>query len=307
MFMKKCLMLSLIAGVAFAQGPLRRDPKAVVATVDGRDLTWGELQDIKSIAPPDLRPFFDTNPQAALMQWFIIQQLGKEGAEQKLDERSPLKEELAAMRMRYLADARMNHEMNTYQVSNAQIEAAYKAKPAQYQRVRVSGIYIKFKPEAKQGATSASDIAALAQGILQGAGVQRLEAEARTLANDIVRRLRAGEPMQDLVKQYSEDDNTKAKGGDLGYITGTSSLDGGVVKAALALQVGGVSEPVKLPAGYYVLRADERDLQPLREVSSDIVEELRKEHLNEFLKALNDRFRPVIKDQTILIPQAQAK
>ena len=75
----------------------------------------------------------------------------------------------------------------------------------------------------------------------------------------------------------------------------------------LSLQVGAVSEPVKLPAGYYILHGDERGPQPLSEVSADIAEELRKQHLDDFLKSLNDRFRPVIKDQTFLIPQAQAK
>ena len=109
------------------------------------------------------------------------------------------------------------------------------------------------------------------------------------------------------MKQYSEDDATKAKGGDLGYITATSGMPGELVKAAMALQAGAVSEPVKLPAGYFVLKAEERSLQPLAEVSAEIAEDLRKEHLNEFMKVLNERFRPVIKDQTILIPQTQVK
>lgn len=300
-------MLALIAAAAFAQSPLRRDPKTVVATVDGRDVTWGEVQDILAVAPPQLTAYFQTNPQAALMQWFIMQQLGKEGEERKLDQRSPLKEQLATMRMNYLADARMNQEMNGYLVTNEDIEKVYAANPARYERVRVSGIYVKFKPETKQGATSTADIAAAAAAILQGAGVQRLETDARTMANDLVRRLRAGEPMQALVQQYSEDDATKAKGGDLGYITGSSPMPGELVRAALSLQVGAVSEPVKLPAGYYILHGDERGPQPLSEVSADIAEDLRKQHLDEFLKSLNDRFRPIIKDQTFLIPQTQVK
>jgi peptidyl-prolyl cis-trans isomerase C len=302
MQLRKCFLLLVFASAAFAQLPLKRDPSTVVATVEGRNVTWGEVQQILAAAGPQFNSLFQQSPEAALMQWFMIQHLAKEGAEMKLDQQSPWKEQIESMRNTMLADARMNQEFNGHPVKNEELQAFYDKNKSRFQRVRVSGIFVKFKPETKAGATSPQDVAAAAAAILQGAGVQRSEADAKTLAADLVKRLRAGEPMASLVTQYSEDEATKTKGGDLGFITSTSGMPPEIVKAAMPLQEGQVSEPVRLAAGYFILRADERGFQPLSEASGDILEEIRKAHQDEFLKTLNTRFRPVIKDPTLIIP-----
>lgn len=307
MFAKKCFLFLSLGVAAFAQLPTR-DPKAVVATVDGRDVTWAEVQEILTYAPPQLSQYFRVDPQSALMQWYIMQELGRQGAQKKLDEQSPWKEQLQAMRMNYLADAMMNYEMNSYDVPNAAVEEYYRKNSSRFSRVHVNGVYVKFKPQAKTGATSTADIAALAQGILQGAGVQRTEAEALEIANNWVRRLRSGEDVKALAEKSTEDDAVKSKGGDLGYVSdGNSTLPSELVRAAVAMQAGTVSEPVRLPAGFYVLKADERSVRPVDEVRFEIVETIRKEHLNQFMQSLNKRFLPEIKDKTILIQPMQVK
>jgi hypothetical protein len=49
------------------------------------------------------------------------------------------------------------------------------------------------------------------------------------------------------------------------------------------------------------LRCDEKDAQPLSDATPEIETELRKLHLNDFMKSLNDRLRPVIKDQSLIV------
>jgi parvulin-like peptidyl-prolyl isomerase len=299
---KTCFALIALAAPVLAQMPLRQDPNKVVAVVDGRDVTWGEVQRILAAAPPQLTTMFQQNPQNALMQWFIMQHLGREGEERKLDQKSPLKEQLEAMRMNYLADARLNEEFNAYPVTTDMIEDFYNKNRARYGRSRISGVYVRFKPEVKQGAVSSEDVAAAAQGILMGAGAQRTEAEARALAEEIARRLRAGESMKELSDEFSEDQAAKEKGGDIGYVTQTSDLPEPLRRAALALEVGAVSDPIRLPAGFYVIRVDEKGAQPLSQAAPEIIEEIRKRHLDEYMKSLNVRFNPVIKDPTVLVP-----
>jgi parvulin-like peptidyl-prolyl isomerase len=299
---KTCFALIALAAPVLAQMPLRQDPNKVVAVVDGRDVTWGEVQRILAAAPPQLTTMFQQNPQNALMQWFIMQHLGREGEERKLDQKSPLKEQLEAMRMNYLADARLNEEFNAYPVTTDMIEDFYNQNRARYGRSRISGVYVKFKPEVKQGAVTPEDVAAAAQGILMGAGAQRTEAEARALAEEIARRLRAGESMKELSDEFSEDQAAKEKGGDIGYVTQTSDLPEPLRRAALALEAGAVSDPIRLPAGFYVIRVDEKGAQPLSQAAPEIIEEIRKRHLDEYMKSLNARFNPVIKDPTALVP-----
>jgi peptidyl-prolyl cis-trans isomerase C len=307
MHLKQCFAFLFLTGALYGQLPLRQDPKDVVATVDGRDITRGELREILFVAGPQFANLFQSNPQLALYQWFLKQHLGKEGAELKLDQQSPLKEQIEALRMEYLADARINLEMNAYQLPDGAMERYYNQNITRYQRVRVSGVFLKFKPKDGQG-TGAADLAAAAQAILSAGQQQRTEDEARVLALDIVKRVRAGEDMAKLAAQYSDDPASKAKGGDIGYVSGTSEFPAEFKAAVLGLVKGTVSDPIRLTTGFFVVRADEKGAQPFQDAAADISTELKKVHLDEFMKALNERFRPVIKDQTLIVqPATQAR
>ena len=305
MQLKHCFAFLLAAGTLFGQLPFKQDPKDVVATVDGRDVTRAEVQQILFVAGPDFLAKFQSNPQVALFEWYLKEHLGKKGAELKLDQESPLKEELEALRMSYLADAYVNHEMNTYQVPQEAVQKYYSDNLSRYQRVRVSGVFVKFKPGDNTG-TSNSDLAAAAMAILSAGQLQRTEEQARTIALDITKRLRAGEDMAKLAQQFSEDEASKAKGGDIGYVSAASTFPAEFKAAALGMQKGTVSDPIRLSTGFYVLRCDEKGPQALTDASPEIEVELRKLHLNDFMKALNDRLRPVIKDQTLIVQPAAA-
>jgi parvulin-like peptidyl-prolyl isomerase len=306
MQLKTCFAFLLSAAALFAQLPLRQDPKDVVATVDGRDITRAEVQQIMFVAGPQFVTLFQSNPKVALYQWFLQQYLGKEGEKLKLDQVTPFKEQLEAKRMEILADAYLNTEMNGYKPPAADVQKYYSQNGNRYQRVRASGVYISFKPKENQG-TGTSDLAAAAMAILMSGKAQRTEEEARALALDIAKRLRAGEDVAKLADEFSEDAASKAKGGDFGYISFTSSYPAEFNSGALALAKGQVSEPIRLPTGFYVLRADDRGIMPLNDAIYDIETELRKIHLNEFMTALNDRLRPVIKDNTLIVqPPAAA-
>jgi|SRR5438309_5458337 len=82
---------------------------------------------------------------------------------------------------------------------------------------------------------------------------------AQQRAADIESRLRAGVDFGTLAGQLSDDDQSKAKGGDLGSL-GLDQLkagDAAFAAAALALSPGKVSDPpVRDDAGYDILRVD---------------------------------------------------
>jgi parvulin-like peptidyl-prolyl isomerase len=291
--------MSLASGaVLFAQGPLRQDPSAVVATVEGRNITNQEVREILAYAPPQLVNFFQQDPAGALMQWYVMQHLGKEGEAMKLDQQSPLKERLESIRLNFLAEERLNLEANAYSPKPAEIEAFYQKNQGRYQRVRVSGIYLKFKPTGSQG-TSASDLAAAAAAILSAGQIQRSEDEAKRLADDLMMRLRAGESIATLAQQHSEDLASKAQGGDIGYVSQSSDFPTEFKTGVMALTQGTIAT-VRQAGGIWVVRAEERNTRPLNEVSNDILLEVRKTHLDDYMKGLNARFRPVIKDPTLI-------
>ena len=105
---------------------------------------------------------------------------------------------------------------------------------------------------------------------------EKVEVEGRAKAVKVLQELKGGGDFAELAKRYSDDPN-KGKGGDLGFFS-----KGQMVKqfedAAFALKEGELSEPVRTPFGYHIIKVekieDERT-KALSEVRDDIVKILK--------------------------------
>lgn len=94
------------------------------------------------------------------------------------------------------------------------------------------------------------------------------ESAAKTKAEAVVKRLRAGAAFEKLAAEFSQDTATAGQGGDIGFV-GKGVLDKAVEEALFALQAGAVSEPVRAADGFHILKLVE--LQPARTQSFDEV------------------------------------
>jgi peptidyl-prolyl cis-trans isomerase C len=141
-------------------------------------------------------------------------------------------------------------------VTDEEIKAAYdaeSAKVAQTERVRARHILLGSEKEAA--------------GILE--------------------RLKAGEKFEDLAKKYSLD-GSKDYGGDLGYFTAPEMV-AEFSKAAFALKVGEISQPVKTDFGWHVIKVEDRKLgaaQPFDQVKSAIRNVLLRKKVQETMDEL---------------------
>jgi parvulin-like peptidyl-prolyl isomerase len=88
-------------------------------------------------------------------------------------------------------------------------------------------------------------------------------------AVEVLEKLKAGERFADLVAQYSEDEDSKEKGGELGWLAKDQvGISTEVVEAAFALQPGEFSDVVETYLGYHIVTVDERQADyPLDEAT----------------------------------------
>jgi peptidyl-prolyl cis-trans isomerase D len=102
---------------------------------------------------------------------------------------------------------------------------------------------------------------------------------AKKKAEDLLARIRAGESFKELAKKYSDDPGSAETGGDLGQF-GRGVMEPDFEKAAFALKVGEVSEPVLTSFGYHLIKLEKiipAKKKPFESVKADIKERFKKE------------------------------
>ncbi|PFS65012.1 peptidylprolyl isomerase [Bacillus cereus] len=98
-------------------------------------------------------------------------------------------------------------------------------------------------------------------------------------AKEIKKKLDAGASFEELAQQESQDLLSRDKGGDLGYFhSGTMTPE--FETAAYKLKIGQISDPVKSPNGYHIIKlTGKKDLQPYDEVKDSIRKNLEAERI----------------------------
>ncbi len=139
----------------------------------------------------------------------------------------------------------------------ARIEQFYKDNPARFdrkKRVHARHILVRVDPKAGEAADEA------AKKKIQG----------------IAERIRKGEDFAKVAGEVSEDPGSKTRGGDLGFF-GPGVMAKEFETSAFALKPGQVSEPVKTPFGWHLIKVEavqEPEVVPLDKARPEIAREL---------------------------------
>ena len=124
----------------------------------------------------------------------------------------------------------------------------------------------------------------------------RGEEAARERAAEARAKIAAGADFAAVAREYSDDPATREKGGALPF-TPAKRLAPDFAKAVFALtRVGEVSQPIKAPSAYHVVRLDERRparVRPYEEVHDTIMASLRKRYVAEQREA---RIQSIFRD-----------
>lgn len=102
-----------------------------------------------------------------------------------------------------------------------------------------------------------------------------VEAKKR-VATKVMELARGGTSFAELAKQYSDDDGTKASGGDLGWV-GKGVLVDALDEAMAQMEPGDVRGPIRTDRGWVVLQLVERkaaDLKPYEEIKEQLRKQL---------------------------------
>lgn len=246
----------------------------VIAVVDGKRLTYGELEGFLHALPPQMQQSAMTDRKEFIKRYAFMRKLTAMAEKAQLDQKSPYKESLDVDRLNILTQAQLNEMYRTLMVEAADVQNYYEKNKDSYSQVKVKAIYIGFtsNPAAKNGASGKKYLD---------------EAEAGTKAERLVKEARAGADFSKLARENSEDAKSAGENGDFGTLKKSDSLPDAIRSAVFALKQGEISEPVRQANGFWVFKADELVTRSFPEVKGDIYNQLKEARLKEWIESVN--------------------
>ena len=263
-------------------------PDTVVLESNGKKYTAAEIDKLIATLPPQVQQNARMQP-TVLGQFFVYQQLAADAETDGLDKLEPWKSALDFQRLQILANAQLTTHSNTIQVTPEEQEAYYKKNADKYRQAKVRVIYISFNPSPDKTGAEASKLPT--------------EAVAKTKVEDLRKQILAGGDFAKLAREYSDDKTSASKDGDFGIIKRGSNYPDAVKNAVFALQAGQVSEPVRQPNGFYLIRVDEFNTEPFNDVSMQIFQEVKQQRFNEWVSSIQAQYKVKVENQAYFTPR----
>ncbi len=245
----KVILLSstLISSAAYSAEEAKKDAKiltdsSVVAEYKGIKVTLKEVlnqfKDLMENQPTMKDKKFeelDKSLQENMIKGFIhAQLLDQESKASKIDESAAFKEKLQQIKQQLIQQTFVENIIKQ-KVTDAAIASEYeklKKEMAGKEEIKASHILVDSEEKAKE----------------------------------VKAKLEKGEKFENLAKQYSSDEGSKANGGELGFFT-KGQLVPEFENTAFAMKKGEISAPVKTQFGWHIIKLEEK--RPMKVPSLD--------------------------------------
>jgi len=257
--------------------PAEKGDTVIAIFEDGGKMTLDQYRALIPALPASFQQMAQQDRDKFLHYYGMMRKLAQMAETEKLDQQSPFKESLAYTRLSALTDIKLKAVMDSAVITPEDQEKFYNDHKDPFKTVKVSAIYIAF------GEASTNDIQA------SSSKKTLTEEEAKAKAGKLISQARAGADFKALVKQNSDDETSRDKGGEFGNWRLTDNVPEAMRPVVFALKQGEISEAVRQPRGYYVFRADEVSFAPLSQaqVRDSVIQQLRQEHFQEWTKKLD--------------------
>ena len=270
----------LLGATAWAQpaAPAKgADP--VVLTVGDEKVTQSEFERIVSTLPEQARAQVKTpeGRRQLAEQLVELKVLAQQAVAQKLDQDPDVKTRLSVDRDQILASA-VYHALAT--PDEAAMHAYYEAHKDEMDQIHARHILIRFQGSAVPLRLDQKDLT---------------DAEALQKCKDLRAKIIAGAKFEDIAKTESDDVGSGQNGGDLDTF-GHGAMVPEFEKAAFALKVGEVSEPVRSAFGYHLILVESHTSKTYEQALPDIEKSLGPAAADKAVEDMKNKAKVVIDD-----------
>jgi peptidyl-prolyl cis-trans isomerase C len=273
-----------------ASGEARNvDPSQVVAKVDDAVITVTDVQDRINKQSPFVRArYTNADKKKEFLDGLVkFEVMAAEAARRGYDKDPDVQRVMKQQMISKLMQKDFESKLKVEDVPDADVEKYYNEHPAEFHQkdeVRVSEILVKDKGKA-----------------------ERVYAEARALPKGAAN-VMDQKGFRDLVTKYSEDEESKPRGGDMSFFASDSTtVPKPIVDAAFNLkEVGDLAPPVKTDKGWAIIRLTQKRPgfnRPLaeakRQIQQRLFRDLRSKAMDTFVDDLKKKSSISISDENL--------
>ncbi len=255
-----------------------------MVVLDGKQWRKKELEQFVRNLPPQIAQNFFLNKEAFLKQYALVERLAKLAEDSGIPASEPHKTRLAYNRLVYLAQAET--ELAALQIHVTQEEQGkyFDEHKSDFARAHVKVIYISFNDNPLPGGDPK-------------AKKPRTSAEAEKLARDLAAKARAGADFSELARKFSDDEETRAKGGDYTPLKpGDTNLPPQIRTAVFSLRPGQVSDPVRQTGGFWIFQLKDFITPTLDEVRGEVFEAVREAKFRQWIEGIQKSVQMEVRD-----------
>ncbi len=234
----------------------------VVITVGDERITKSEFERLLAALPDQARAQAQGPGKKKVAEQIAeLKALAQEARKRGVDRKPETKQLIAFQTDNLLANSLYRDIATSTKPDAAAERAYYDQHKSEFEQVKASHILIRFKGSPVPLKPNQKDLT---------------EEEALAKAQDLRKRLAAGEDFAKLATAESDDSTAASKGGSLGSFA-RGHMVPAFEQAAFSMQVAQVSEPVKTQFGYHLIKVEGHENQKFEDVQASIEQRLKPE------------------------------
>lgn len=254
-------------------------PDRVVITIGDLKITAAQFDQMIDALPENYRPVARGSGRKQFADNVVrILVLAQEGRRRKIDETPVFKTQAMFSEASVMAGLTSNDIRKNVKLEEAELRKRFEAHKPDYERVRVRHILVRMQGSPLPVTPGQKDLT---------------EAEALAKAQSIRKRILGGADFADLARTESDDSETVPTGGEIAFFHRGQRVPS-FEDAAFALDVGQISEPVKTPFGYHIIRMEAKESKNFDQARPELERKLRPERAQRTIDELAAKSGPVL-------------
>jgi parvulin-like peptidyl-prolyl isomerase len=236
-------------------------PNEVIATVDGQPYTQMELQLLLVTMSKTQQDAVRSNPVEALRMHGWLKKMAKLAEKEGLDKESPYQQRIEMNRLTVLSEAIIQRQEQNDVLPPEMLKGYYERMKDQFSTAKLKLIYLSF--------TNATE-----------------ELQSKQKADELYGKLKAGADFVALVKEHSKDQATREKDGDYPPVKRSDDIPENVKQTIFGLKPGEISQPLRLPNGYYLFKLIGLEEQSYEQVKDKLYVDVKQLRSREWMQKM---------------------